>query len=147
MGFRDFTSFNQALVAKQEWRLLQFPNSLTSRVLQARYYKNSDFLNAKVGSNPSYIWRSILWGRCVIKKGLRLRIGNGRKISVYKDNWMPRPETFKFISSQTILEDDVVPDLINANNQYNEAKLSQHFNYEDTTVILTIPLPNEQLED
>lgn len=83
----------------------------------------------------------------MIKKGLRLRIGNGRKISVYKDNWMPRPETFKFISSQTILEDDVVPDLINANNQYNEAKLSQHFNDEDTTVILTIPLPNEQLED
>lgn len=37
LGFRDFTSFNQALVAKQGWRFLQFPNSLVSEVLRARY--------------------------------------------------------------------------------------------------------------
>ena len=55
MGFRDFTSFNQALVAKQAWRFLQYPNSLVSRVLQARYYKNSSFLGASVGSNASFI--------------------------------------------------------------------------------------------
>ncbi|KAH9800659.1 hypothetical protein KPL71_000753 [Citrus sinensis] len=39
MGFRDLTSFNQALVAKQGWRLLRFPNSLMARVMQAKYYK------------------------------------------------------------------------------------------------------------
>lgn len=83
----------------------------------------------------------------MIKKGLRWRIGNGRKISVYKNNWMPRPDTFKLISPQTLSEDVIVADLINADNQWNEAKLSQHFNDEDTAVILTIPLPNEQLED
>ena len=98
MGFRDFTRFNQALVAKQAWRLLQYPNSLVSRVLQARYYKNSNFLSASIGSNASFIWKSILWGREVIKKGFRWRVGNGRNISVYKDNWLPRPDTFKPIS-------------------------------------------------
>ena len=60
LGFRDFTSFNQAMVAKQGWRLLQFPDSLVSKVLQAKYYRNSSFLNAKEGSNPSFIWKSIL---------------------------------------------------------------------------------------
>lgn len=83
LGFRDFTSFNQAMVAKQGWRLLQFPNSLVLKVMQARYYWNSDFLRANIGSNPSFIWRSIIWGRQVIKKGMRWRIGNGKKISVY----------------------------------------------------------------
>lgn len=86
MGFRDLTCFNQALMAKQRWRLLQLPNSLVSKVLQARYYRNSNFLSAGVGSNPSFIWRSILWGREVIKKGFRWRVGNGKRISVYKDN-------------------------------------------------------------
>lgn len=43
MDFRDLTSFNQALVAKQGWRLLRFPNSLMARVMQAKYYKNSTF--------------------------------------------------------------------------------------------------------
>ncbi|KAH9768569.1 hypothetical protein KPL71_011651 [Citrus sinensis] len=60
MDFRDLTSFNQTLVAKQGWRLLRFPNSLMARVMQVKYYKNSTFWNAKEGSNPSFIWRSIL---------------------------------------------------------------------------------------
>ncbi|KAL9413535.1 hypothetical protein AB3S75_042092 [Citrus x aurantiifolia] len=60
LGFRDFTCFNQALVAKQGWRLLQYPNSLVAKVMQARYYKHSEFLHAKAGCNPSFIWRSIL---------------------------------------------------------------------------------------
>ena len=55
LGFRDFTSFNQAMVAKQGWRLLQFLDSLVSKVLQAKYYMNSSFLTAKEGSNPSFI--------------------------------------------------------------------------------------------
>ena len=71
LGFRDLTSFNQALVAKQAWRLLQLPNSLLARVLQAKYYKHSLFLNTTVGSNLSFIWKSILWGRQVIEKGAR----------------------------------------------------------------------------
>lgn len=71
MDFRDLTSFNQALVAKQGWRLIRFPNSLMARVMQAKYYKNSTFWNAKEGYNLSFIWRNILWGRQVIKKVVR----------------------------------------------------------------------------
>lgn len=116
LGFWDFTSFNQALVAKQGCRLLQIPNSLVFKVLQARYYKNSSFLSANTGSNPSFIWRSILWKRQVIKKGLRWRIGNGRKVVVYKDNWLPRPETFKPISPPSLPRDTMVVELIKNEN-------------------------------
>jgi hypothetical protein len=47
MGFRNYEVFNQALLAKQAWRMVINPDSLCSRVLQARYFKNGDFLNAK----------------------------------------------------------------------------------------------------
>lgn len=107
LGFRDFTSFNQALVAKQAWRFLQFPNSLVSKVLQARSYKNSDFLSAKTGSNPSFIWRSICWGTQVLNKDVRWRIRNRKKILVYKDNRLPKPDTFKPISPRILPEDAV----------------------------------------
>lgn len=60
MGFKEFSCFNYALVAKQGWRILQFPDSLVAQVLQARYFKQSNFLQAKLGSNPSSIWKSIL---------------------------------------------------------------------------------------
>lgn len=68
LGFRDFSIFNHALVAKQNWRLLQNPESLVARVSQARYYKAFEFLKAKLGHKPSFIWRSIVWGKQVIQK-------------------------------------------------------------------------------
>lgn len=79
LGFRDLTNFNQALGAKQGWRLLQYPNSLVAKVLQAIYYKQTDFLHAKAGCNPSFIWRSILWGRQILHKGVRWRLETEKK--------------------------------------------------------------------
>ncbi|XBI21259.1 hypothetical protein VPH35_062398 [Triticum aestivum] len=38
VGFRDFRLFNQALLARQTWRLIYKPNSLCAQVLKAGYY-------------------------------------------------------------------------------------------------------------
>lgn len=52
VGFRDMSSFNQALIAKQGRRLIQYPDSLTAKVMKARYFKQTDFLKAKADYNP-----------------------------------------------------------------------------------------------
>lgn len=41
LGFKDFSSFNQALVVKYGWRLLRHPNSLATRVLEAKLFQES----------------------------------------------------------------------------------------------------------
>ncbi|PON41025.1 hypothetical protein PanWU01x14_292820 [Parasponia andersonii] len=98
MRFRDFEAFNQALLAKQGWRLLQYPNSLISRMLKAKYFPNAYFLEAPLGSAPSFTWRSIIWVREPLKLGIRARVGNSRNIRLFRDPWLPRPRSFQPIT-------------------------------------------------
>ncbi|CAL9004798.1 unnamed protein product [Prunus brigantina] len=59
MGFRNFSEFNNALLASQGWRLLMYPNSLWAKILKDKYFPDGDVLNAKKGARASWGWSSI----------------------------------------------------------------------------------------
>lgn len=92
VGFRDLESFNQALLAKQGWKIINKPQSLLSRFLKSIYFKDGDFLLAPMGTRPSFAWRSLLFGRELLQKGLRHHIGNGKSTEVWLDKWVEDPE-------------------------------------------------------
>ncbi|KAG5541122.1 hypothetical protein RHGRI_021110 [Rhododendron griersonianum] len=79
---------------KQGWRLLLKEGTLLQRVLKAKYFPSSSFLEALPASNPSWTWQSILKGRRVLVEGIRWRIGNGRRVRGDQDPWIPRPNGF-----------------------------------------------------
>ncbi|XP_021763810.1 uncharacterized protein LOC110728475 [Chenopodium quinoa] len=89
MGFRDLKIFNQALLAKQGWRLLHRKDTLLYRVLKARYFKNTEFLEAHRGYCPSFTRRSIWGARALLKEGLGWRVGDGKSIRSWHDCWLP----------------------------------------------------------
>ena len=70
MRFRDIHAFNLAMLAKQAWRLLIETQSLFYRVYKARYFPSSTFMDAELGTNPSFVWRSLLQACEVIREGL-----------------------------------------------------------------------------
>ncbi|CAM8885121.1 unnamed protein product [Rhodiola kirilowii] len=59
LGWRDFETFNEAMLAKQVWRLHSCQDSLVSRLLRAKYFNDSDVLHSQLGHRPSFAWRSI----------------------------------------------------------------------------------------
>ncbi|KAL5767711.1 hypothetical protein ACOSQ2_014494 [Xanthoceras sorbifolium] len=103
--------FNQALLAKQGWRLITNLNSLANRMLKGCYFPNSSFLQASRSSSGSFVWRSLLWGRDLIEQGFRWRIGDRSSVYVYNDRWIARPHSFKVYSSPTLHLNVTVRDL------------------------------------
>lgn len=77
LGFKELRAFNLALLGKHGCRFLTNPASLVARVYKARYFSNSSFVNAMVGSNPSACWRGIFKAKDLICGGIRRRVEDG----------------------------------------------------------------------
>jgi hypothetical protein len=88
LGYRDFHEFNMSLIAKQAWKFLSEPDKFVSRIFKARYFPRSSFFHAKIGDNPSFVWRSIWKSRDILVNGCRWKIGDGSKIKVVCEPWL-----------------------------------------------------------
>jgi hypothetical protein len=64
-------------------------HSLVHRVCKAKYFPKCTFLDTKVGSSPSFVWRSILKARETLRRGLKWKIGDGKMINNWRDKWLP----------------------------------------------------------
>ncbi|XP_057453501.1 uncharacterized mitochondrial protein AtMg00310-like [Lotus japonicus] len=113
LGFRDFKIFNEAILAKQVWRLMHREDSMLYRCLKARYFPKHSILEAPVGFRPSYAWRSICAARHVIMDGSRWRVGNGKSIKIWEDAWIPGQGSGMVLSPIKMFPSDAkVEDLI-----------------------------------
>lgn len=140
LGFKDIQSFNQALLAKQAWRILNEPASLFARVFKSRYFPASDFLSAKNGPRPSYAWRSIQFGKELLSQGLRKQLGNGRDIFVWTENWIEGDERRRPLMKNILVDIMLkVSDLIDHHNRcWRLDKLHDLFYEEDIRSILSM---------
>ena len=68
MGFRDIKAFNLAMLAKQCWRLIHNIHTLFYQLYKSRYIPTYSFMEADLGNNPSYVWRSLLAAREMIRE-------------------------------------------------------------------------------
>ncbi|GAA0162122.1 hypothetical protein LIER_18286 [Lithospermum erythrorhizon] len=136
---------NIALLAKQGWRVATKEASLLFKVLKGRYFKRSSFLHAKLGSNSSYGWRSLLERRNVLLKGVRWQVGDGRSIDVWKEPWVSRRGDFR-VHGRGSNEVQWVSQFIR-NGQWNRNIVLQVLGPEDAKIILAIPLSRMPTRD
>jgi hypothetical protein len=149
MGFRDLSNFNKALLAKQFWRLLKSPDSLTAKIIRAKYYPRGTLMEAKLGSKPSFAWRSIYGARELIEAGLFWRIGNGQQVTIWGEIWVPLPVTYRIHSPpQNMDPNSKVHQLINWEMKWwDHEKLVNLFTKEEVAAIKTIPISHTNQPD
>ena len=148
IGFRDMHLFNQALLARQGWRLLHKPESLCARVLKSKYYPNGNLLDTVFSSDASPTWRGIEFGLELLKKGLIWRIGDGRNIQIMRDQWIPRKEGLKVASFIRRSGLRWVNQLIDTQNkEWNVGLVRQIFHPVDADEICKFKIPGIEMED
>ncbi|KAH7857295.1 hypothetical protein Vadar_010977 [Vaccinium darrowii] len=65
------SSCNEAMLARQGWRLLMNKEAYWARFFKGIYFPNTSFLNASRGGRASWAWLSLLHGRNLLFKGLQ----------------------------------------------------------------------------
>lgn len=144
MIFRCIRDFNVALLGKQAWRLVTFPDKLVSRIFKARYYPSGSFLNATVGSSPSYIWRSVLEAQSLIKAGISCRVGSGKEVDILNTPWLPSiSDPYVHSSSEALINQKVISLMVTGEKIWDTDLIKDLFDERDADIILSIPLGEE----
>lgn len=68
---------------------------LCTEILNAKYKVREGWLNSGTIQKAFPIWKGIEKARDVLSRGACYMIGNGQKVRVWEDPWMPWLENFK----------------------------------------------------
>lgn len=149
LGFKELNKFNITMLAKQGWRLLNNQNPLVTRIMQAKYFPKCNFLQAQLGANPSYMWRSILAAKDMVKQGGRRRIGDGEQTTVWHVPWLPGDnDGFMTTELPHELEHIRVVNLMDTSSKtWDEEVLHDICNEHDVQLIKNIPIPAQKTDD
>lgn len=116
-------------------------DSLFHKVFKIKYFANMSFLDAQLGKQPCFAWRSVMAAKGIMNQGVRWKIGNGKSVCSWDDKWLLTPSTFKVISPKMYMGNgELVSNLINhdlcsSKTQLIRDTLLPHEAYE----ILSIP--------
>ena len=147
LGFKDLEAFNQAFLAKQGWRVLKNPDLLFSKVLKEAYFKNCSFLEAKYWKKASYVWRSLIWGKELLKRGYCWRVGLGENIGVLDDYWLFGKNGIGFTNPLYIPNDVSAADLRLADGKWSKDFLEMLFTPNNVLRILSLPMGSMENDD
>ncbi|XP_019155139.1 PREDICTED: uncharacterized protein LOC109152006 [Ipomoea nil] len=124
----------------QGWRILIQPESLVSRLLKAKYFPACDFMEASVGTNPSYFWRGVVRGQEVLRRGLARRIRNGMDTKIWGWNWLSSSsDAGLHTPCVDELKEARVKGLMNEQGEWDVGVVQDLFQTEDVHRILSTP--------
>ena len=129
---------NQAMLAKQYWRINQNPNSLLARTYKAKYFPNCALQDCTPKPHHSWFWKNIIkQDNPKLREG-KWRLGNGFTAPLNHQNWFSSPH---LNPDHPSLPTSTVGHLIDQNSTSWRANLVRVvYPFPLSTEILQIPL-------
>ena len=101
-------------------------------------------MDAGLGNNPSYVWRSLLVARDIIWEGAVMKVGDSRKIQASKHRWLSHKPVFLGEDRPNMFVSDLMD---SETKQWDREKIFYLFAYRTRMEILSIPLQNSTAQD
>ncbi|KAF7825238.1 ribonuclease H [Senna tora] len=150
-GVEDVCKEVKRRISEDQCTLLSRPysNEEVKAALDSMHPSKAPGPDAKLGYNPSFVWRGILNASKVIHEGATWRVGNGCNINVWSDKWISSVRGSKVISKSSADNSNLmVSDLIHHDcRKWNLERIDELFLPFEAKMIKSIPLSWRNVED
>ncbi|XP_059436227.1 uncharacterized protein LOC132169166 [Corylus avellana] len=132
-----------------DWKLKLLLQAGREILLKAVIQAIPTYSMTKLGTKPSFAWRSIQGARELLKDGLFWRVGNGQSINIWGDCWIPISSTYRIHSPSRVLDpSSKVSELLdNGKCGWNQELLKSIFTEEERVAITSIPISQTNQPD
>jgi hypothetical protein len=144
LGFRKSKNFNEALISKLTWMVLTKRDSLCINALRSKYKVDDGWLHMECKQSASQTWKAIDKMKNLIALGACFLIGDGARIDIWKDPWVPwLPNYLPTPRGERAPNRSlVIACLINqVTRSWNIGMLKELFTLDSVNAILKIPIP------
>ena len=134
----SYSTFNQAMLTKQFWRIQNSPDSLLARTFKAKYFTKTHLQGYIPKPNHSWTWKNIVKPQFAeLGKG-RWLVGSGHQISLNHPDWFHTPD--HILREHNLLR-GTVADLIHPNTKsWNWDLLGRLYDHNTCVEISKIPI-------
>ena len=88
LGLRKADAVNTAFQCKLAWKVLTNDSSLWTQLMKDVYLKDKNFFDYQKKAADSPVWKNLLNCRPLLKRGITWKVGNGKSILFWLDNWI-----------------------------------------------------------
>ena len=87
LGFKKFGLLNQSMLAKQFWRINQYPQSLLAKALKSKYFPRCSIQECSPKPHHSWHWRNIIKQDNIKLREARWLVARGADFPLHHPNW------------------------------------------------------------
>ncbi|GJT98779.1 RNA-directed DNA polymerase, eukaryota, reverse transcriptase zinc-binding domain protein [Tanacetum coccineum] len=105
LGLKDLQIWNQALLSKHVWDIAGMKESLWVKWVHSVKLRGKSIWEISVDQEDSWGWKNLLSIKDQIKDRVAYKIGNGRNVSMWFDNWSDIGPLFQHITYRDLYDE------------------------------------------